>query len=293
MDIRTIGVLGAGQMGGGIAQVAAAAGYDVVLADASVELAAKGRSKIEAILGKQVEKGKMTAADKDALVARIAPAASSADFGACDLVIEAATENVELKLKLFAGCDEAMKPGAILASNTSSISLTRLAGVTKRPSLVVGMHFMNPPPLMKLVEIVRAVQTSDETYAAVRAVAEKMGKTVTVSRDAPGFLVNRILVPMLCEACFALQEGVGTAEDIDTGAKLGLNHPMGPLELSDLIGLDTVLAIADVLHRDIGDDKYRAPTLLRNLVAAGWLGKKTGRGFYVYEGGTKTTAPLR
>ena len=293
MDIRTIGVLGAGQMGGGIAQVAAAAGYDVVLADASVELATKGRSKIEAILGKQVEKGKMTAADKDALVARIAAAASSADFGACDLVIEAATENVELKLKLFAGCDEAMKPGAILASNTSSISLTRLAGVTKRPSLVVGMHFMNPPPLMKLVEIVRAVQTSDETYAAVRAVAEKMGKTVTVSRDEPGFLVNRILVPMLCEACFALQEGVGTAEDIDTGAKLGLNHPMGPLELSDLIGLDTVLAIADVLHRDIGDDKYRAPTLLRNLVAAGWLGKKTGRGFYVYEGGTKTAAPLR
>ena len=293
MDIRTIGVLGAGQMGGGIAQVAAAAGYDVVLADASVELAAKGRSKIDAILGKQVEKGKIKVEDKDALVARIKPASGAADFGACDLVIEAATENVELKLKLFAGCDEAMKPGAILASNTSSISLTRLAGVTKRPSLVVGMHFMNPPPLMKLVEIVRAVQTSDETYAAVRAAAEKMGKTVTVSRDAPGFLVNRILVPMLCEACFTLQEGVGTAEDIDTGAKLGLNHPMGPLELSDLIGLDTVLAIADVLHRDIGDDKYRAPTLLRNLVAAGWLGKKTGRGFYVYEGGTKTAAPLR
>jgi len=290
MDIRTIGVLGAGQMGGGIAQVAAAAGYDVVLADASVELAAKGRSKIEAILGKQVEKGKMTAADKDALVGRIAPAAGSADFGGCDLVIEAATENVDLKLKLFAGCDESMKPGAILASNTSSISLTRLAGVTKRPSLVVGMHFMNPPPLMKLVEIVRAVQTSDETFSAVRTAAEKMGKTVTVSRDAPGFLVNRILVPMLCEACFTLQEGVGTAEDIDTGAKLGLNHPMGPLELADLIGLDTVLAIADVLHHDIGDDKYRAPTLLRNLVAAGWLGKKTGRGFYLYESGTKRAA---
>jgi len=293
MEIRTIGVLGAGQMGGGIAQVAAAAGYDVVLADASLELASKGRSKIDAILGKQVEKGKIKAEDKDALVGRIKPVASSADFGDCDLVIEAATENVELKLKLFAGCDAAMKAGAILASNTSSISLTRLAGVTKRPSLVVGMHFMNPPPLMKLVEIVRAVQTSDETYAAVRAAAEKMGKTVTVSRDAPGFLVNRILVPMLCEACFALQEGVGSAEDIDTGAKLGLNHPMGPLELSDLIGLDTVLAIADVLHRDIGDDKYRAPTLLRNLVAAGWLGKKTGRGFYVYDGATKTAAPLR
>ena len=293
MDIRTIGVLGAGQMGGGIAQVAAAAGYDVVLADASVELATKGRAKIDAILGKQVEKGKLKAEDKDALVGRIKPVASAADFGACDLVIEAATENVDLKLKLFKGCDDAMKPGAILASNTSSISLTRLAGVTKRPALVVGMHFMNPPPLMKLVEIVRALQTSDETYRAVRAAAEKMGKTVTVSSDAPGFLVNRILIPMLCEACFALQEGVGSAEDIDTGAKLGLNHPMGPLELSDLIGLDTVLAIADVLHRDIGDDKYRAPTLLRNLVSAGWVGKKSGRGFYVYEDGGKRTAPIR
>jgi 3-hydroxybutyryl-CoA dehydrogenase len=290
MDIRTIGVLGAGQMGGGIAQVAAAAGYDVVLADASIELAQKGRSKIDAILGKQVEKGKIKVEEKDALVARIKPVPSSADFGTCDLVIEAATENFDLKLKLFRGCDDAMKPGAILASNTSSISLTRLAGATKRPELVIGMHFMNPPPLMKLVEIVRAVQTSEPTYVAVRAAAEKMGKTVTVSRDAPGFLVNRILVPMLCEACFALQEGVGSAEDIDTGAKLGLNHPMGPLELSDLIGLDTVLAIADVLHKDIGDDKYRAPTLLRNLVAAGWTGKKSGRGFYMYDESGKRKA---
>ena len=293
MDIKTIGVLGAGQMGGGIAQVAAAAGYDVILADATIELATKGRGKIEAILGKQVEKGKMKAEDKDALVGRIKPAGGPADFGACDLVVEAATENVDLKLKLFRACDDAMKPGAILASNTSSISLTKLAGAVKRPAEVIGMHFMNPPPLMKLVEIVRAVQTSQATYEAVRAAAEKMGKTCTVSNDAPGFLVNRILIPMLCEACFALQEGVGSAEDIDLGAKLGLNHPMGPLELSDLIGLDTVLAIADVLHRDIGDDKYRAPTLLRNLVAAGWLGKKTGRGFYSYEGGTKTAVPLR
>ena len=283
-NITTIGVLGAGQMGGGIAQVAAAAGYQVVLADASQDLADRGRSKIAAILGKQVEKGKMKAEDKDALVARIKTVASPAAFSDCDLVVEAATENVELKLKLFRGCDEAMKPGAILASNTSSISLTKLAGTTRRPDRVIGMHFMNPPPLMKLVEIVRAVQTSDETYAQVKAAAEKMGKTTTTSKDAPGFLVNRILIPMLCEACFALQEGVGTPADIDTGAKLGLNHPMGPLELADLIGLDTVLAIADVLHRDIGDDKYRAPTLLRNLVAAGWLGKKTGRGFYVYEG---------
>jgi len=270
-------------MGGGIAQVAAAAGYDVRLSDASTELAEKGKGKIAAILGKQVEKGKLTDEVAKGIVGRITAIAGPADFSACDLVIEAATENVDLKIKLMKACDEAMKPGAILASNTSSISLTKLAGQTKRPSLVIGMHFMNPPPLMKLVEIVRAVQTSDDTLAVVRAAAEKMGKTVTVSRDAPGFLVNRILIPMLVEACFTLQEGVGSPEDIDTGAKLGLNHPMGPLELSDLIGLDTVLAIADVLHRDLGDSKYRAPTLLRNLVAAGWLGKKAGRGFYVYD----------
>ncbi|MBL8611139.1 MAG: 3-hydroxybutyryl-CoA dehydrogenase [Myxococcales bacterium] len=283
MEIRTVGVLGAGQMGGGIAQVAATAEYQVVLADASRELAEKGRAKIDAILGKQVEKGKLTDDARKAIVGRIRPAAGPADFADCDLVVEAATENVTLKLELFRACDAAMKPGAILASNTSSISLTKLAGATKRPERVIGMHFMNPPPLMKLVEIVRAVQTTDETYDLVKKAAEKMGKTVTTSKDAPGFLVNRMLVPMLCEACFALQEGLGTPEDIDTGAKLGLNHPMGPLELSDLIGLDTVLAIADVLHRDLGDDKYRAPTLLRNLVAAGWYGKKSGRGFYVYD----------
>jgi 3-hydroxybutyryl-CoA dehydrogenase len=283
MEIRTIGVLGAGQMGSGIAQVAAAAGFDVVMADASMELAQKGRSKIDAILGKQVDKGKITADARAALVARIKPVGGPGDFGNCDLAVEAATENVELKLQLIRACDKALKPEAILASNTSSISLTKLAGATTRPSRVVGMHFMNPPPLMKLVEIVRAAQTSNDTYNLVIACAVKMGKVTITSHDAPGFLVNRILIPMLCEACFALQEGVGTAADIDTGAKLGLNHPMGPLELADLIGLDTVLAIADVLHRDIGDDKYRAPTMLRNLVNAGWLGKKSGRGFYQYD----------
>jgi 3-hydroxybutyryl-CoA dehydrogenase len=282
-SIKTIGVLGAGQMGGGIAQVAAAAGYEVVLVDASQELAERAKKRIGAILSKQVEKGKMTAADAAALVARIQAAPGIETFAACDFVVEAATENVDLKLRLFKQCDEALKPGKWLASNTSSISLTRIAAATSRPDRVIGMHFMNPPPLMKLVEIVRAVQTSDETYELTAALAAKMGKTTTTSKDAPGFLVNRILIPMLCEACFALQEGVGSPEDIDTGAKLGLNHPMGPLELSDLIGLDTVLAIADVLHRDIGDDKYRAPTLLRNLVAAGWLGKKAGKGFYTYD----------
>ncbi len=281
--IKTIGVLGAGQMGSGIAQVAAAAGLDVVLVDVALEVAERGKSGIGSILSKLVEKGRQTAEERAALLARIQPASKPEDFRACDFVIEAATENMELKIALLRKCDAALAPGRWLASNTSSISLTKLAAATSRPDRVVGMHFMNPPPLMKLVEIVRALQTSDETYAVATALAEKMGKTTTVSRDAPGFLVNRILLPMLCEACFALQEGVGTPEDIDTGAKLGLNHPMGPFELSDLIGLDTVLAIADVLHRETGDDKYRAPTLLRNLVAAGWLGRKTRRGFYVYD----------
>jgi 3-hydroxybutyryl-CoA dehydrogenase len=282
-DIRTIGILGAGQMGGGIAQVASQAGYDVRLCDASLDLAKKGVARIESILGKQVSKGKISDEVKDGIVRRIAPVADSAGFADCDLVIEAATENLDLKLKLFRQCDEAMKPGAFLASNTSSISLTKLAGVTKRPERVIGMHFMNPPPLMKLIEIVRAVQTTNDTYELIRAVAQKMGKTVITSKDVPGFLVNRMLIPMIGEACFALQEGLGTPEDIDLGAKLGLNHPMGPLELADLIGLDTCLFILEVLQRDLGDDKYRAPTILRNLVAAGWYGKKTGRGFYVYD----------
>jgi 3-hydroxybutyryl-CoA dehydrogenase len=282
-EIHTIGILGAGQMGGGIAQVAATAGFEVVLVDTTKALAERGRDRIGGTLQRLVDKGRMASDARSQLLERIRPAESAGDFAPCDFVIEAATEAVELKLALFKKCDEALKPGKWLASNTSSISLTRLAAATSRPDRVVGMHFMNPPPLMKLVEVVRAVQTSDETVALTKALAEKMGKTTTISRDAPGFLVNRILVPMLCEACFALQEGVGSAEDIDAGARLGLNHPMGPLELSDLIGLDTVLAIADVLHTTIGDDKYRAPTLLRNLVAAGWLGKKTGRGFYRYD----------
>jgi len=288
-EIKVIGVLGAGQMGGGIAQVAAAAGFDARLADASRELAEKGKAKIAAGLARLVEKGKMTADVKDALLGRITAVDGIAGFATCDLVIEAATENVELKTKLFRQIDEVLRPGATLATNTSSISVTKLAAATSRPERVIGMHFMNPPPIMKLVEVVRAVQTSEETYALVKELAVKMGKTVTTSKDAPGFLVNRILIPLLNEACFALQEGLGSKEDIDTGARLGLNHPMGPLELADLIGLDTVLAISDVLHRDTGDSKYRAPVLLKNLVAAGWVGKKAGRGFYTYgEGGAKS-----
>lgn len=286
MDVAAIvrvGVVGAGQMGRGIAQVAAAAGLEVVMTDASVERAEAGRAAIGVSLARLVEKQKMTEEARAALLGRIEAGSGPAALGGCQLAVEAVTEHFETKLGILRAADAALPAGAILASNTSSISITKLAAATSRPSLVVGMHFMNPVPLMKLCEVVRGTQTSDETLSATRALAEKLGKTVIVSNDAPGFLVNRILIPLLNEACFTLQEGVGTAEDIDTGAKLGLNHPMGPLELADLIGLDTVLAIADVLHRELGDPKYRAATMLRNLVAAGWLGKKTGRGFYSYD----------
>jgi 3-hydroxybutyryl-CoA dehydrogenase len=286
---RVVGVLGAGQMGGGIAQVAAASGYEVRLADSSVELAAKGKAKVGAALAKQVDKGKMTAELRDAVLARITPVAGHASFAECDLVVEAATENLDLKVKLLKECDAVMPRHAILASNTSSISITKLAAATTRADQVIGMHFMNPPPLMKLIEIVRGLQTSNDTHEVTSRIAIRMGKTVITSKDMPGFLVNRILIPMLNEACFALQEGLGTPEDIDTGAKLGLNHPMGPFELADLIGLDTTLYIAETFHRDFGDDKYRPSSLLRNLVAAGWYGRKTRRGFYVYdETGTRT-----
>lgn len=282
-SIRSVAVIGAGQMGRGIAQVAAAAGIDVVLSDVSVAHAEKGRATIASGLEKLVAKGKLDAAARDALLARIRPVDAIASLGDCQLAIEAATENLEIKLGILRSVDERLPKGAILATNTSSISITKLAAATGRPELVIGMHFMNPVPVMKLVEIVRGVQTSDATYQVTRSLAERLGKTVASSNDAPGFMVNRILIPLIVEACFALQEGVGSAEDIDTGAKLGLNHPMGPLELADLIGLDTVLAIADVLHTELGDSKYRAPTNLKNLVAAGWLGRKSGRGFYRYD----------
>lgn len=282
-SIKRVGVVGAGQMGRGIAQVAAATGLEVVLSDASQELAEKGKDKIGKVLSRQVDKGKMTAEDRDALLARITPVDGPAAFGDVDLAVEAATERFDLKVKIFQALDEALKDGALLASNTSSISITKLAAATKRPELVVGMHFMNPVPLMALCEVVRGVQTSDATYTATKALAEKMGKTVITSNDAPGFIVNRMLIPLLNEAIFTLQEGVAEPDDIDNGAKLGLNHPMGPLELSDLIGLDTVLSIAEVLYTEIGDPKYRPATLLRNYVAAGWLGRKSGRGFYRYD----------
>jgi 3-hydroxybutyryl-CoA dehydrogenase len=281
-SVRRIGVIGAGQMGRGIAQVAAGAGFDVALSDATAALAEGGKAQIATALAKLVDKGKMPGEGRDALLARITPVAGAAGLSGCDLAVEAATENLEVKLAIFRDADRALPAGAILASNTSSISITKLAAATSRPERVIGMHFMNPVPVMKLVEIVRGLQTSEETFTVVRDLTAKLGKTVIVSKDAPGFLVNRILIPLLNEAIFALEQGLGTPADIDTGAKLGLNHPMGPLELADLIGLDTVLAIAEVLHREFADSKYRPPVLLRNMVAAGWLGRKTGRGFYDY-----------
>lgn len=281
-QFNSIGVVGSGQMGGGIAQVAAQSGYTVLLADISLAAASGGKDKIAKGLNKLVEKGKLEAAKAAGILERITPVGELEALAKCDVVIEAATENVELKKQLFANLDAACQQASILATNTSSISITTIAAQTKRPERVVGMHFMNPVPVMQLVEIIRGLATTDAVCESTVALAKAMGKTVITSNDAPGFLVNRILIPLINEACFVLQEGVGTAEDIDAGARLGLNHPMGPLALADLIGLDTCLAIAEVLHRDLGDDKYRPATILRNHVAAGWLGRKTGRGFYRY-----------
>lgn len=281
--IETIGVIGAGQMGQGIAQVAAQAGLQVKLLDASVELSQAGAQKIEKRLARLVDKGRMTVEDASAVNGRVAAHGEVQALEGCQLAVEAAPEREALKVEIFQSLDRVLGAGAILASNTSSISITKLSAATSRPDKVIGMHFMNPVPVMKLVEIIRGLPTSDETYDATRALAEKMGKTVVTSADIPGFIVNRILIPMLNEACFALYEGLGTADDIDTGIKLGLNHPMGPLALADLIGLDTCLAIAEVLHREFGDSKYRPCPLLRQHVAAGWLGRKSGRGFYQYD----------
>ncbi len=285
MQVDVVGVIGAGQMGRGIAQVAAQAGCEVLLLDRDLDVAKGGKARIDKGLARSVQKGRMTEEERAAIVARVRPVTDYAELATADFVVEAATENIDLKSKIFAAADEAMKPAGILASNTSSISLTKLAAATKRPEQVVGMHFMNPVPRMKLVEIVRALQTSDETFTATRTLGDRMGKTLVTTKDMPGFIVNRLLIPFLNEGCFALQEGLGTVEDIDVAIKLGLNHPMGPFELSDLIGLDTVLYIGEVLHREFGDDKYRPPAILRNYVAAGWLGRKSGRGFYMYEGG--------
>ena len=276
---ETVCVVGAGQMGSGIAQVAAVAGYDVTLVDVAPKQLDRARSSIEGSLAKLVEKGRV---EPDAAEAALGRIQTAGEPGPADLAIEAATEDVDLKLRIFADLDRAAGDGAVLASNTSSIPITRLAAVTSRPDRVVGMHFMNPVPLMPLVELIRGLETSDEAAAAVRAAAERMGKTVAESRDYPGFIANRILLPMINEAVYCLMEGVGDRESIDTVMKLGMSHPLGPLQLADLIGLDTCLAIMEVLHDGLGDSKYRPCPLLRSYVEAGRLGRKSGRGFYEY-----------
>lgn len=274
-------VIGAGQMGAGIAQVAAQAGHDVLLNDISAERIAVGIAGIAKLLDRGVEKAKLTAEERTATLSRIVARPQFADF-AVDIAIEAATEHLETKLEIFRRMEQATPASAILASNTSSISITTLGAVTSRPERVIGMHFMNPVPVMKLVEVIRGIATSDETYATVRDLALGLGKTPVEARDFPGFVANRILLPMINEAIYALYEGVASIESIDTVMKLGMNHPMGPLQLADFIGLDTCLSIMNVLHEGFGDSKYRACPLLKQYVAAGWYGKKSGRGFYDY-----------
>jgi 3-hydroxybutyryl-CoA dehydrogenase len=270
-------------MGGGIAQTAAQAGFEVLLADANLASATTGKEKIAAQLKKLVEKAKISEGDAKSTLARIQPVGGVADFKSVDFAIEAVSENPQLKYQIFKQLDETCPAHAILATNTSSISVTAIAAQTRRPEKVAGMHFMNPVPVMKLVEGIRGLQTSNEVFKSVRGVAEKMGKTFIEASDQPGFAVNRILMPMINEAVYALHEGVASIEDIDTAMKLGTNQPMGPLTLADFIGLDTCLAIMEVLHEGLGDSKYRPCPLLRQYVSAGWLGKKSGKGFYKYE----------
>ena len=282
MEIKSVAVVGAGTMGNGIAQVIAAGGFPVVMTDINEPALQRGLGAIDKSLQRLVNKQKLDTADKDALLARIRTTTRLDDIAGCDVIIEAATENIDLKLKIFADLDRIAQPAAILASNTSSISLTRIAGATKRPAQVIGMHFFNPVPVMPLVELIRALQTSDATYQAVRTLTEKLGKSPVEVRNSPGFVGNRILLPMLNEAVYCLHEGLSTAKDIDSVMKLGMGHPMGPLALADLIGLDTCLAILQVLYDGFKDPKYRPCLLWQEKVDAGQLGRKSGYGFFDY-----------
>ena len=282
MDIKTLGVIGAGQMGNGIAQVAAMSGMDVIMNDISAEFVQKGLSNITKILSKNVAKEKISEAEKASILGRISSSTDLEDMAGADFVVEAATENETLKFKIFKDLDSICPPQAILSTNTSSIPIGRIASQTQRPDKIIGMHFMNPVPVMRLVEVIRGLATSDETFKSTWDLAIKFGKTPAEANDFPGFIANRILLPMINEAVYSLYHGVGNKEDIDTVMKLGMNHPMGPLELADLIGLDTCLAVMETLYNGFNDSKYRPCPLLRKYVEAGWLGRKTGRGFYVY-----------
>jgi len=283
MEIRTFGVIGAGQMGNGIAQVAAMSGLQVIMSDIKDEFVQKGLQNITHLLAKGVEKGKLSAVEKDAILGRIKTSVGLKDMSSADYVVEAATENEPIKFQIFKDLDAVCPAHAILASNTSSIPIGRIASQTKRPDKIIGMHFMNPVPVMKLVEVIRALTTSDDTFKKTWDLSVKLGKTPAESSDYPGFIANRILMPMINEAVYCLYHGVGNREDIDTVMKLGMNHPMGPLALADLIGLDTCLAIMETLFAGFSDSKYRPCPLLRKYVEAGWLGRKTGRGFYEYK----------